>query len=319
MGARRAGSSPTTGSRAVTDAYTVRVAAPAKVNVFLRILAREESGYHQIETFYRAVDFCDAIELHRTERGVSIEVLGPSVGPDEENLAYRAAKALLDAAGLPTGVHIRLTKNIPVGAGLGGGSSDAGATLRALNVLLEEPVSASALLQIAGELGADVPFFALGAGAALGWGRGERLLPIPGAHVWPVLLALPSLHISTAEAYQCLSVPERITPVSLALDTLGRPETVAALAANDFEAGVFERHPELGKLREALHEAGALTARLSGSGAALFGLFNDREEADRARASLSVSWVDVRFVVTETMTSQPEPVPAVGQSIGGVG
>ena len=113
-----------------TNAVSVRVLAPAKVNLFLRILAKEESGYHQIETLYSAVDFCDEIVLHRTERGVSVEVVGPSVGPEDENLAYRAADALLDAAGVTTGVHVCLTKNIPVGAGLGGGSSDAGATLR---------------------------------------------------------------------------------------------------------------------------------------------------------------------------------------------
>ena len=302
----------------VADAGLVRVAAPAKVNLFLRILAKEESGYHQIETLYSAVDFCDELELHRTERGVSVEVVGPSVGPsvgsDEENLAYRAAHALLDAAGVTTGVHVCLKKNIPVGAGLGGGSSDAGATLRALNTLLEEPFSASALLQIAGRLGADVPFFTCGEGAALGWGRGERLLPIPAAPVLPILLALPSLHISTAEAYEYLSVPGRVGPVSLALDKLGQPETLAALAVNDFEASVFDRHPELGQIREALHEAGALTARLSGSGAALFGLFSDSEAAGRARNSLSGSWGDVRFVVTETMTSQPAPVLSLANS-----
>ena len=201
-----------------------------------------------------------------------------------------------------------------VGAGLGGGSSDAGATLRALNVLLGEPFSADALLQIAGRLGADVPFFASGAGVALGWGRGERLLAIPGASVWPVLLALPSLQISTAEAYESLNVQECVAPASLALDALAQPDTLAELATNDFEASVFERHPELGVLREAMHDAGAATARLSGSGAALFGLFNDRAAADRARGALSASWADVRFVVTETMTSQPEPIPTLTSS-----
>ena len=298
----------------MTDAGSVRVAAPAKINCFLRILAKEESGYHQIETLYNAVDFCDEIELHRTERGVSVEVVGPSVGPDEENLVYRAAEALLESGGMTTGVHISLTKNIPVEAGLGGGSSDAGATLRALNVLLGEPFSADALLQIAGRLGADVPFFASGAGVALGWGRGERLLAIPGASVWPVLLALPSLQISTAEAYESLNVQECVAPASLALDALAQPDTLAELATNDFEASVFERHPDLGALREAMHDAGASTARLSGSGAALFGLFNDRTAADRARGALSASWTDVRFVVTETMTSQPEPIPTFTSS-----
>ena len=290
------------------DTASVRVAAPAKVNFFLRILAKEESGYHQLETLYGAVDFCDEIVLHRTEQDVSIEVVGPSAGPDQDNLAYRAADALLDAAGLTTGVHVSLTKNIPVGAGLGGGSSDAGATLRALNMLLGEPFSVPALLQIAGRLGADVPFFASGAGAALAWGRGERLLPIPVASGLTVLLALPSLHIDTTEAYQHLRVPERIMPATLPLDMLGRTKTLAELAVNDFEASVFERHPELGGLREALNEAGALTARLSGSGAALFGLFRDRAAADRARVSLSAAWPDVRFMATQTMTSQPEPI-----------
>jgi len=292
----------------VSDAVSVRVAAPAKVNFFLKILAKEESGYHQLETLYGAVDFCDEIELHRTEQGISIDVEGPSVGPDEENLAYRAASALLDTAGLTTGVHISLTKNIPVGAGLGGGSSDAGATLRALNTLLGTPLSAPELLQIAGRLGADVPFFASGAGAALAWGRGERLLPVPVASGLTVLLALPSLHIGTKEAYQHLHVPESIAPTILPLDMLGRTETLAELAMNDFEASVFERHPELAGIREALDEAGALTARLSGSGAALFGLFDHRAGADRARVSLSASWSDVRFLVSETMTSQPEPI-----------
>lgn len=291
----------------MTSATSVGVAAPAKVNLFLRILAKEESGYHQVETLYSAVGLCDEILLHRTERGVSIEVVGPSVGPDEENLVYRAAEALLDAAGFTTGVHVHLTKNIPVGAGLGGGSSDAGATLRALNTLLGSPFSAPALLRIAGRLGVDVPFFASGAGAALAWGRGERLLRLPSAPHFSVLLALPSLHIATREAFQYLCVPEGVTPATLTLDELCQPETLADLAVNDFEASVFKSHPELGKLREALDEEGAFTARLSGSGAALFGLFTDRAAAERARTALSASWTDVRFVVTETLASQPEP------------
>ena len=293
------------------DAESVRVDAPAKVNLFLRLLAREESGYHQIETLYSAVDFCDEIVLHRMKRGVSIEVIGPSVGPDESNLAYRAAAALLRTAGTTTGVHLRLTKNIPAGAGLGGGSSDAGATLRALNTLLGEPFSASELLQIAGRLGADVPFFASGAGAALAWGRGERLLSLADPPLISVLLALPSLHIATAEACGYVSVPERIGPATLSLGALNRPETLGGPAENDFEASVFEHHPELGKLREAIDESGALAARLSGSGAALFGLFSDREAAEGAGAALSASWADVRFVVTQTLVSQPEPVPGL--------
>ena len=293
----------------MTNPECVRVDAPAKVNLFLRILAKEESGYHQIETLYSAVDLCDEIVLCRTGRGISIDVVGPSVGPSEENLAYRAAAALMDAAGLTTGVHIRLTKNIPVGAGLGGGSSDAGATLRALNVLLGKPFSEAALLQIAGPLGADVPFFASGAGAALAWGRGERLMPTRVALGLTVLLVLPSLKVATSEAYAHVRASERATPVTLDLETLGRPETLVEVAMNDFEPSIFERHPELQTLREALQNAGASTARLSGSGSALFGLFSDRAAAHRACADLSKSRADVRFVVTQTLARQPEPIP----------
>ena len=125
----------------------------------------------------------------------------------------------------------------------------------------------------------------------------------------PVLLVLPALKIATGEAYEHLSLDQRLTSVTLDLDTLGRPETIVELAMNDFEASVFERHPELRTLREEVQKAGASTARLSGSGSALFGLFSDRADADRARVALSRSWADVRFVVTQTMGSQPEPVP----------
>lgn len=290
---------------------STHILAPAKINLFLKILAEEKSGYHQLETLYATVDFGDEIVLSRTTgsgtRGVALEVVGPSPCPAEENLAYRAATALLDRVGSREGVHLRLTKNIPVGAGLGGGSSDAGATLRALNTLLGEPVSGSVLLELAGQLGADVPFFASGAGMALAWGRGERLLPLPGTAGLAILLALPPLHIATAEAYQDLKVADRVAPTTLALDELGRRDTLAKLAMNDFEAGVFERHPELGALRGAIQEAGALTARLSGSGSGLFGLFNDQATADHARDSLSRSWADVRFVRTETALFQPAP------------
>jgi 4-diphosphocytidyl-2-C-methyl-D-erythritol kinase len=293
------------------NVQSIHIVAPAKINLFLKILAKETSGYHQLETLYAAVDFGDEIVVSRTKgggtRGVALEVIGPSLGPVEENLAYRAATALLDAAGSSERVHLRLTKKIPVGAGFGGGSSDAGATLRALNTLLGEPVSGSVLLELAGQLGADVPFFASGAGMALAWGRGERLLPLPGAAGLVILLALSPLHIATAEAYQALRIADIVAPATLALDELARGDTLAELAMNDFEAGVFERHPELGALRGAIQEAGALTARLSGSGSGLFGLFSDQETADHARDSLSRSWAAVRFVRTETVLFQPEP------------
>ena len=293
--------------RRVTELASVSVRAPAKINLFLRVLAREVSGYHQIETLFTAVDLCDEITVDRTESGVSIEVTGADVGPEESNLAYRAGQSFLDATAAKAGVRIRLTKHIPMGAGLGGGSSDAGATLRALNLLHGKPLLPSELLGLAGDIGADVPFFASGLGRALAWGRGERLLGIAGPADLPVLLALPPVEVATGDAYSQLRVPTDRTPGMIEPAALEGWDRVAEVAVNDFETTVFSRHPELGALRAAMEDEGVLTARLSGSGAALFALFEGVDAAHTARDSLSLKWPDVRFVVTRTLAHQPAP------------
>ena len=285
----------------------VHVRAPAKINLFLRVLAREFSGYHQIETLFAAVDFCDELRVERGGEGVSLDVVGADVGPEEQNLAYRAARLFLEIASLEVGIRIWLTKNIPAEAGLGGGSSDAGATLRALDILLGNPVSESDLLQCAVHLGSDVPFFTSGAGRALAWGRGEQLLPLPTERELTVLLALPSVKLSTAHAYEELGPDVRAAPSARDLGAFDRPERLAEICTNDFEASVFARHPQLGELRTAIEGEGALTARLSGSGAALFALFDDEARARSANESLASSWPDVRFVITHTLATQPIP------------
>ncbi len=285
----------------------VQVMAPAKINLFLRVLAREVSGYHQIETLFAAIDFCDDLRVERAEEGISLEVVGADVGPEKLNLAYRAAVSFLEAASLSAGVRMRLTKNVPAEAGLGGGSSDAGATLRALNMLFGNPVSKLALLRCAADLGSDVPFFASGAGRALAWGRGEQLLPLPADREVAVLLALPSVKVSTAAAYEELGPDVRAAPSAHDLAALERSERLAEVCMNDFEPSVFSRHPQLGELRKAIDGTGALTTRLSGSGAALFALFDDQASAESGKESLSSSWSDVRFVVTRTLAAQPTP------------
>ena len=157
----------------------VQLAAHAKVNLFLRILARESNGYHQIETAFALIDLADELEAVRTAAGVTIEVDGADIGPPEENLAVRGARAVLEATGQKFGVALRLTKRIPVKAGLGGGSSDAAAALHAVNALAGNPVPRHEVLHLAAKLGADVAFFASGAPFALAWGRGERLFRLP--------------------------------------------------------------------------------------------------------------------------------------------
>src|SRR5881296_437433 len=186
----------------MTDA--VRIAAHAKINLFLRILARESSGFHQIETAFALLELADELHVRRTDSGVTLEVNGPDLGPADENLAVRAARAVLDTTGHRFGVAIELTKRIPVRAGLGGGSSDAAAALHAVNALAGGLVPRHELLHFAARLGADVAFFAGGAPAALAWGRGERLFRLTPPPAAPALVAVPppSLAVATPDAYR---------------------------------------------------------------------------------------------------------------------
>lgn len=259
--------------------------APAKVNLLLRVLAREASGYHQIETVFQALELADGLRLElRPGEGVGLETTGvgaTQLGPDEENLAVRAARALLAEAGGadPPGVRIRLKKRIPHGAGLGGGSSDAAAVLRGMNVLLGEPLSAEALVRIGGRLGADVPFFLTGASRALAWGRGDRLLPLPPLPSRAVVLAVPAERSSTADAYALLAKRRRASGAgpapAVVREAPGSWDDVANQAENDFEETLFPHRPDLASLREALARLGARPALLAGSGSAVFGVFED--------------------------------------------
>ena len=182
----------------MTDA--VRIAAHAKVNLFLRILARESSGFHQIETAFALLELADALEIRCNPSGVTLEVEGPDLGPPDQNLSVRAARAVLDATGNKFGVTIRLTKRIPVRAGLGGGSSDAAATLHAVNTLAGNAVPRHELLHFATRLGADVAFFASGAALAVAWGRGERQFRLTAPPSLPALIAVPPIDVATPDA-----------------------------------------------------------------------------------------------------------------------
>ncbi len=262
-------------------------AAPAKVNLFLRILAREECGYHGLETLFCAVSLSDQVTVRRGEAGIRLSADGGGdLGPPDRNLAVRAAAAFHDALGVPPAVDVRLEKRIPAAAGLGGGSSDAAATLRALNALHGDPLSRDALLRIAITLGADVPFFLCGSPLALAWSRGERLLALPPLPPRPVLVCHPGVPMPTPEAFR--RVAERRaggwTPDARALDvsSLSSWEAVAALAENDFEAGALDAIPSLAEARGAMKAEGAEIALLSGSGASLFGVFRDAGARDAA-------------------------------------
>lgn len=291
---------------------TLRVPAHAKVNLFLRILARESSGFHQIETAFALLELADELVMSRTDAGVSLEVLGPDLGPADENLAVRAARMLLDATGNHFGVAIKLTKRIPVRAGLGGGSSDAAATLHAVNALAGNAVPRQELLHFATRLGADVAFFASGAPLALAWGRGERQFRLAAPPPHPALIAVPAVQISTPNAYQWWDeqnpTPGSRGPVSLDPDALASWGSIGRLGGNDFEATVFGRHPELRTLYERVAQTAPLWVRMSGSGSAIAAVY--KKERDRDDAVQRLGEAQQRLIKTTTRASAaPPPVP----------
>lgn len=300
----------------------LRLQAPAKVNLTLRILAQERSGFHQLETLLVSLGFGDTLEIEQTEGGVDLQVDGLPCGSLEENLAYRAARLFLSESGVEAGIRIRLEKRIPVGAGLGGGSSDAGTTLRGLRLLFPRIVEDDRLFRLAGTLGSDVPFFLSPSPLTLAWGRGDRLHPLPVLPEAPVLLALPPTEISTAEAYRALARKRKGAPSPHAA-TLFSPEAVSSweevgsLAVNDFEEVVFPIYPHLEAIRDGLRKTGPLIALLSGSGAALFGLYGSEEDASSAKAELDACFPDTRFVLTTTRSRTPgAQSPGVETGVG---
>ena len=292
--------------------------AHAKLNLFLRILAREaKTGFHQIETAFALVELADELVVTRTARAGAIEltVNGADLGPVDENLAVRAARAVLEATGHKFGVTLELTKRIPVRAGLGGGSSDAAAALHAVNRLAENAVPAHELLHFATRLGADVAFFASGAPCAVGWGRGERLFRFAPPQALPALIALPTpaLGVATPDAYRWWDEmhpdPAPRGPVVLDTDAFAAWGSIGRLGGNDFEIPVFGKHPPLRALFERLAGTHPYWVRLCGSGSAVAAVYGD--ERRREDAKLVLGEKQQRLIATVTRTrppAGPEPV-----------
>jgi len=289
----------------------VRVAGHAKVNLFLRILARETTGYHQIETAFALLELADELVVTRIAQGVELRVDGPDLGPVEDNLAVRAARAVLDATGRKFGVRIELTKRIPTRAGLGGGSSDAAAALHAVNLLADNAVPRHELHHFAAKLGADVAFFASGAPIALAWGRGERLYRLAPPAAVPALVMVPPIPVSTPDAYRWWDElnpePPARGPVVLDADALASWGSIGRLGGNDFEVAVFGKHPPLRALYERLAATRPLWVRLCGSGSALAAVYRNERDRDDAAAQLGAR--DHRLLPTVTRAA-PAPAPA---------
>jgi 4-diphosphocytidyl-2-C-methyl-D-erythritol kinase len=291
----------------------VRVAAHAKLNLFLRILARETpSGYHQIETAFVLLELADELVVTRAAGGVSLTVDGPDLGPPDDNLAVRAARSVLEATGQKFGVALALTKRIPVRAGLGGGSSDAAAALHAVNALAGNAIPRPELLLQAARLGADVAFCASGAPAAVAWGRGERLFQLPPPPAAPALVAVPPVAVATPDAYRWWDErhlePQARGPIVLDAEAFAAWGSVGRLGGNDFELAVFGRHPEVRTLFERLAATHPLWVRLCGSGSAVAAVY--ATERLRDDAALLLGEKQQRLIRTATR-AVVAPAPAV--------
>lgn len=259
-----------------------RLRAPAKINLDLRVLYRRPDGFHELRTIFQTISLADTIDLSFTPGPRTAITMDSSV-EIENNLCVRAAGMALDAMRKSGRVEIRLLKKIPMGAGLGGGSTDAAAILMALPVLAGGRLDLAALHCLATQLGSDVPFFLLG-GRAAALGRGEELYPLPDAPLARGVVVAPELHVSTPEAYRALS--RRLTVEAQQNKMVSFQWQAWGLSGeppqNDFEPVVFEKHPELAALKRRLSRLGADAALMTGSGSAVFGLFADRERFARA-------------------------------------
>ena len=265
-----------------------RVKAPAKLNIRLKVTGRRPDGYHELVTVMVPVGLYDLLELsERDTPRISLVCRGGSVPDNEENLVYRAAKAFFSLAGIRTGLSIKLIKNIPVAAGLGGGSSDAAAVLMALNEIRSRPLTQADLAELALGLGADVPFFLEG-GPCLARGVGELLEPI---REWPPLwyvIVTPHLRVLTSWVYENLKLELTTNEDNFIIHALrlGIAEP-AGILDNDLETVTAARFPVINSIKKALMDAGAQGALMSGSGPSVFGLFKSGDQALSAERHLA--------------------------------
>ncbi len=268
----------------------MKALAAAKINLYLDVKGARPDGYHEIETFFQPVSLWDELTFESAPSGIALAGDDPSIPWNEDNLCHRAARLMLERSGLAGGVTIGVRKGIPAGAGLGGGSSDAAATLIAMNALFRCGLSRRQLIDVGAALGSDVPFFILGR-PAIGRGRGEILEPADGLPGGWIVIAKPDITISTKWAYQNLTLVLTRDKAKAKLETLRQglqcfPD-IRFETHNSFEAGVVEHFPSVAGVLATLRAESPIVCSLSGSGSACFAVFADEAIARRVGARLA--------------------------------
>ena len=263
---------------------TATVRAHAKINLSLKVLGKRADGFHELRTVFQTIGLYDTLRFEFTPGGRTSIALKDAL-QIENNLVTRAARLFFEHFRVRGRLSMELQKRVPMGGGLGGGSSDAAAVLASLPALTGKRVKLGELMRLGAELGSDVAFFLVG-GTALGIGRGEELFPLPEVKPKPLLVLAPQLHVATPEAYRALGRGPLTSPADFPKLDIFQSFVWRAYdasdAENDFEDAVFRLHPELKRWQRKLERFGAQTARLSGSGAALFGVFPDRTKLQGA-------------------------------------
>lgn len=282
---------------------SVRLPAFAKVNLCLHVLGRRPDGYHELRTLFQSITLHDVLELTKLRaRAISLEIDDSALPTGRENLVWRAIEAMRLELNYRGGIHARLSKQIPVARGLGGGSSDAAAAIIGMLRLTGRKLPLARAMEIGAALGADVPFFLFG-GRSLGVSRGDELYPLPDGPKYSVVVVSPNgIAVSTRDAYRWVSseLTKRKSPRKISGFCALCWSRQEASLSNDFERPVFRRYPRLAAIRRALLQQGAAGAALAGSGSAVFGLFRSPAQARRA----AFGFPEDQVFVVETIARQ---------------
>lgn len=283
----------------------LRYRSYAKINLYLEVLDRRSDGYHNIETLFQTVSLPDELLFEPGGQGVELTCSDPRLSVDATNLICRAAECVRARAGVTSGVRVSLTKNVPVAAGLAGGSGNAAATLRALNTLWELDWSGDQLHEVALALGSDVPYCLLG-GRAAGTGRGEQLTALPPLPETWLVLVHPGIAVSTAWVYQHPLLPRGPAPEGSRFSTRFSHALMAMNGGNlpkelhnAMEVPVFHEYPELARVKQQLLDSGCRAAAMSGSGPTIFGVCDSLEEARSVADAMNKHPVSVVHTVND--------------------
>jgi len=259
---------------------TLCLESPAKINLRLKILRKRDDGYHELRTVFQKISLHDTLHFTlKKGKGITITTDDPDLAVGKTNLVHQAVAAILKRSDYQGGVHIQLEKRIPVGGGLGGGSSDAATALKAMNRLLGLDLSRKELMEIGKGIGADVPFFFID-GAAIGTGIGDRLRKISLPSLWYVLIN-PRFEVSTRWAYQNFILKKKRFRLKV-VRFIQNPRKISRILQNDLEEVVAGQYPQIGTMKKILSRVGALGALMTGSGPTVFGIFTGEKEAREA-------------------------------------